>query len=53
MAVRLLVLLVGKLPFTPGRFLELIPVRGCVDPLLEGLCKLKNAVISLGTASVV
>jgi hypothetical protein len=40
-------------PFTPtGRFLVLISVRGWVDPRaivqLEGLCQLKNPVISSG-----
>jgi hypothetical protein len=37
-------------PFTPQRFLVLIPVRGCVDPRgivrLEELAELKNPITS-------
>jgi hypothetical protein len=51
MAVRFSALRPGH-PLTPGRFLVLIPDRGCLDPRaivqLEELAQLKNPVTSLG-----
>jgi hypothetical protein len=51
MAVRLSALRAGR-PLPPGRFLVLIPVRGCIDPRvivrLEGLGQLKNPMTSSG-----
>jgi hypothetical protein len=51
MAARLSALRAGR-PLSSGRFLVLISVRGCVDPmarvLLEGLGQLKNLMTSSG-----